>query len=98
MNPIYLVLGLGILALLLLSFFAVFRGKGKFTVKTKLGEASAEGENPPPATTVAKGVKVSGKAGRDIRAHSTGEGGVDVAAEAGGNIHATHKPETIPPK
>jgi hypothetical protein len=38
-----LVIGLSILALVVIAFFAVFRGKGKFKIKTKLREATAEG-------------------------------------------------------
>jgi hypothetical protein len=95
-------IGLGILALVVIAFFAVFRGKGKFRIKTILGEATAEGENENPAlpTTVAAGVKISGaQAGRDIQAHSTSAGGVDAEnAKAGRNIDATHSPGGPPPK
>jgi len=41
-------IGLGIIALVLLAFFAVFRQKGKFSLKWKDVEVSAEGENPSP--------------------------------------------------
>jgi hypothetical protein len=93
-----LLLALGLLALLAIAFFAVFRGKGKLSVKSRLGELRAEGENPPPPGAVAAGVKVSGEAGRDIRARSTSEGGVDVSAKAKGGIEATHEPGQPPPK
>src|SRR5881296_2148439 len=93
-------IGLGFLVLLLVAFFAVFRGRGKFSIKTKFGEAKAEGENPPLATAVPAGVKVSGAdAGGDVRAHSASAGGVDVEkAKAGGSITATHTPGAPPPK
>ena len=88
-----------VLALVVIAFFAVFRGKGKFQIKTKLGEASAEGENPLPPTTTAAGVKIKdAKAGRDIRAHSSGAGGVEIEnAKAKGTIEGTHSPGS-PPK
>ena len=34
-------IGLGILALVVIAFLAVFRRKGKFSIKTKLGEADS---------------------------------------------------------
>lgn len=93
-------IGLGIFALVVIAFFTVFRGKGKFRIKTILGEATGEGENPSPPSAVASGVKISGaQAGRDIYAHSSGAGGVDAEnAKAGGNIDATHSPGSPPPK
>ena len=89
-----------VLALLVIAFFSVFRGKGKFKIKTKLGEASAEGENPPPSTTTPAGVTIKGaEAGKDIHAHSFGAGGVELEkVKAKGNIDATHSPGDAPPK
>ena len=76
--PTAMLVGLGILALVVIAFFAVFRGKGKFSIKTKLGEAKAEGENPPLPTAVPAGVKGRGaQAGEELRARSPGPGGVD---------------------
>ena len=93
-------IALGIFALVILAFFAVFRGRGKFRLKTKFGEARAEGENPPPPTTVAAGVKIKdADAGRDLTAHSSGAGGVDLEkVKAKGGITATHTPGDSPPK
>lgn len=93
-------IGLGILALLVIAFFAVFRGKGKFHIKTRFGEAKAEGENPPPPTAVAAGVKIKdADAGRGVHAHSASEGGVDLEkVKAKGDIEATHTPGSAPPK
>ena len=91
---------LGIVALLLIAFFAVFRGKGKFSVKTGLVTVKAEGENPLPPKNVASGVKITGaEAGRDMTAISTGEGGVEMdKVKAKGNIDARHTPGASPPK
>jgi hypothetical protein len=94
-----LLIAVGILALLVIAFFAVFRGKGKFSLKTKLGEVKAEGENPPPPTSVAPGVHIKdAEAGRDIRAHSSGSGGVDLEKVKAhdGTIEATHAPGDSP--
>jgi hypothetical protein len=86
-----LLIGLGILALLAIAFFAVFRGKGKLNVKSPLGSLKAEGENPPPPATVPGGVKIKdAEAGRNIRAQSQGAGGVDLEkVKAKGDITAT---------
>ena len=46
-----ILIALGIMALVVLAFFAVFRQRGKFAIKTKLGEVSAEGENAPFTTS-----------------------------------------------
>lgn len=93
-------IGLIVLALVVIAFFAVFRGKGKFKIKTKLGEASAEGENPQPPTAVPEGVKVKGAdTGGKFTAHSGGSGGVDVEnVKAVGDFSATHTPGDSPPK
>jgi len=91
--------GLVILALLVIAFFSVFRGKGKFSIKTKLGEARAEGENPPPPTAVPAGVKVhEAEAGGTLRAQSTSSGGVDLAKVKAKEIDAAHNPSGAPPK
>lgn len=95
-NTTALVIALGILALVVVAFFAVFRGKGKFSIKSKLGEASAEGENP---TVVAAGVKIgSARAGETLRAHSSAVGGVELGQAEAKNIDATHAPGHSPPK
>lgn len=89
-------IGLGILALLVIAFFAVFRGKGKFTIKSRLGEATAQGENP---TTVASGVKIGkAEAGETLRAQSTSAGGVDVGEAKARNIDLSHTAGQPPPK
>jgi hypothetical protein len=92
-NQTFLI-ALGILALLIVCFFLVFRGQGKFKIKTKLGEANAEGENPPPPAKVVAGVSLKGaEAGRNLTAESMSEGGVGLeAVKAGGDLKATHKP------
>jgi hypothetical protein len=93
-------IGLGILAALILGFFYVFRGKGKFSLRTPFGQAKAEGENPPPLKAVAGGVRIKdAEAGRDVHAQSTGDGGVDLEkVRAKRDIHATHEPGGTPPK
>ena len=92
-------IGLGILALLLIAFFAVFRGKGRFKVKTQFGEATAEGENPP-VTSVPAGVRIrDADAGKNVHAHSGTSGGVDIEkVKAAGEIQATHSQPDSPPK
>ncbi len=91
------VIGLGIFALLIIAFFAVFRGKGKFTLKTRLGQVRAEGENP---ANVAAGVRIKdAEAVKGIHAHSASEGGVDLEkVKAKEGISATHIPGQPPPK
>jgi hypothetical protein len=86
-----LLIGLGILALLAIAFFAVFRGKGKLSVKSPLGNLNAEGKNPPLPAMVPGGVKIKdAEAGRNIRAQSQGAGGVDLEkVKAKGDITAT---------
>lgn len=93
-------LALGILALVVIAFFAVFRGRGSFRIKTKFGEASAEGENPPPPAKVAAGVSIDGaEAGRNLTAHSASEGGVGLkGVKAKGDLSATHEPGVPRPK
>ena len=93
-------IGAGILAVPVIGFFLVFRGKGKFSFKTKFGEVKAEGENPPPPKAVAGGVKIKdADAGRNLIAHSTSDGGVDLEkVKAKGDIKATHTPGESPPK
>ena len=93
-------IALGFCALVILAFFAVFRGRGKFSLKTIFGKVSAEGENPPPPAAVAAGVKIKdADAGRNVVAHSAGAGGVDLEkVKAKGGITATHTPGDSPPK
>jgi hypothetical protein len=93
-------IGLCILALIVIAFFTVFRGRGKVQIDTKFGKLKAEGENPPPATTIPAGVKVKDTtAGGSLIAHSSSEGGVDAeGAKAKGEIRATHSPGDPPPK
>jgi len=90
-----------ILALVAVGFFAVFRGKGKMHLKGPGGVSlKAEGENPTPPSSVPAGVKIKdAEAGRDLRAHSTGPGGVDLEkVKAKGGIDASHSPGSAPPK
>ena len=98
--PTVILIGLPVLAAAVIAFFAVFRGKGKFHIKTPLGEASAEGESPPPSTAVAAGVRIKdAEAGGNLRAHSTGSGGVDLEkVKATGDIDASSSPGVPPPK
>jgi hypothetical protein len=90
----------GIFSVLVIFFFTRFLGKGKFKVKVPFGEASAEGSNPPPPGTVPVGVKIKdAEAGKDVRAHSSGAGGVELEKViAAGHIEATHSPGDLPPK
>lgn len=94
------IVGLCILALVVVAFFTVFRGKGKFKIKTKFGEATAEGENPPVPTAVPGGVRIKdADAGGNLRARSTGVGGLDLEKiKAKGEIDAAHSPNDSPPK
>lgn len=89
-----------ILALLIVFFFIRFKGKGKFTIKTKLGEANAEGENESSPTAVPAGVSIKdGEAGRDVQAHSRGAGGVSLErVKAKQSLSASHLPDSHPPK
>ncbi|MCX6956153.1 MAG: hypothetical protein NTV51_28800 [Verrucomicrobia bacterium] len=93
-------IGGGMLVVLVLGFFYIFRGKGEFSLKTLFGSAKAKGENPPPAKTVASGVKIKeAEAGGDLTAHSSSEGGVELEkTKAKGGIKATHTPGASPPK
>jgi hypothetical protein len=93
-------IALGILALLTVAFFAVFRGRGKFQIESKLGNLKAEGEKPPPPSTLPAGVKLSKvEAGGGIVAHSTSAGGIDAeGVKARTDIRATHSPTEPPPK
>lgn len=93
-------IGLGILAVVVIFFFIRFGSKGKFRIKTKFGEAIAQGENSPPPAAVPAGVKIKdADAGRDLRAHSTGSGGVELErVKAKGHIEATNLPGDSPPK
>jgi hypothetical protein len=92
--------GLGILAVVVIFFFIRFGGKGRFRIKTKFGEANAQGENPPPPAAVPAGVKIrDAEAGRDLRAHSTSPGGVELEkVKAKGHIEASNSPGDSPPK
>ena len=93
-------IGVALLVALILGFFLVNRGKGKFSIKTPFGEAKAEGEPAPPPKAVPGGVKIKdADAGRNLTAHSSGEGGVDLEkVKAKGDIKATHTPGDSPPK
>ena len=94
-------IALGIVALVAIAFFAVFRGRGKVRLKGP-GEMSlkAEGENPPPPAAVPAGVRIKdAEAGQNLRAQSTGAGGVDLEkVKAKGDIEATSSPGSPPPK
>ena len=99
--PTIALIALGILALVAIAFFAVFRGKGNIQMKGPGGVSlKAEGENPPPPAAVPAGVKIKdAEAGRDLCAHSTGPGGVDLEkVKAKGDIDATSTPGNPPPK
>ena len=91
---------LAILALVVLAFLAVFRGKGEFSLKTIFGTVKAEGENPSPPKAVPGGVKITGaEAKQGVTALSTGEGGVVLEkVKTGGKIDARHTPGAAPPK
>ena len=81
-----MIIGLGILALALVAFFAVFRNKGKGKIKGPFGMGlEVEGSN---ETTTQPGVSVKdAQAGRNIRANdATGKGAVAQKLKAGGDI------------
>ena len=93
-------IGLGVLAILVIVFFLIFRGEGEFSLNTILGRVKAKGKNPPPPANVAGGVKIKdADAGRNLTAHNTGAGGVDLEkVKAKGDITATNTPGAPPPK
>jgi hypothetical protein len=98
------VIALGILALVAIAFLAVFRGKGSIDFKGLFGtRLKAKGENPSPPAAVPSGIKIEdAEAGQNLRAHSTGPGGVQlthVKAKTG-DIDATSSPGSgqPPPK
>jgi hypothetical protein len=95
-----ILIGLTVVAAVIVVFFWIFRGKGKFKIKTTLVEASAEGENSPPPLDIAGGVKIKGaEADGNIMASSGATGGVDLEnVKAKGNIEASHNPDVSPPK
>src|SRR4051812_47720337 len=95
-------IGLGVLVLAIIAFFAVFRGKGRFSIDTKFGKVKAEGENPPPPSAIASGVRMHDiDADRDVVGHSSSlAGGVDIekAKATKGSVKGTHTPGESPPK
>ena len=95
-------IGLGILVLAIIAFFAVFRGKGKFSIDTKFGKVKAEGQNPSPPSAVASGVKIRDvDAGQNVVGHSSSAaGGVDIekAKAKTGTVKGTHTPGEPSPK
>ena len=92
---------IAILALVAVAFFAVFRGKGKLQMKGPGGMSlKAEGENPAPPAAIPAGVRIKdAEAGQNVRAHSTGPGGVDLEkVKAKGDVEARSSPEGSAPK
>jgi hypothetical protein len=95
-------------ALLVVGFFAVFRGEGGLSIEfnwlKKVLKINAKGKNPPPTSaapttpTALSGVKMEEiEAGGDIDARS--DAGVDLKkAKAGGDIRATSSSHDPPPK
>jgi tetratricopeptide (TPR) repeat protein len=82
---------LGIAALLVLAFFAVFRYRGKFSIKTKLGEVTAEGENAPPAVVQEKQPNIHEGSSQKLGFGSTGIGQIGtgsnvIVAQSGANV------------
>src|SRR5258705_287900 len=95
-----IVIVMGILALVFVGFFAVFRSKGKGKIKGPFGTGlEVEGANDPPPAT---GVRIKdAEAGGSVRADNKGTGGVDLEkVKATGDITATNAPgqEQPPPK
>jgi len=62
--------GIGIAALVVLAFFAVFRYRGQLAFKTSFFKISAKGENAPPAPPVMSTDSVSVKAGQISAGHN----------------------------
>jgi len=93
---------LGIAALLVLAFFSIFRYRGKFSIKTKLGEVSAEGENAPPSLiSVEKQSQVNESSTQKIRGGTTeigqvGTGANVFVAQPGSNIIVQTGERAIP--
>ena len=87
-------IALGVLALVLIAFFAVFRSKGRFKAEGLGVKVQAEGENAPPAGagTSAPGVRIKNvEAGGNVRAEDHTGRGVDVegAKAIRGDVTAT---------
>jgi hypothetical protein len=90
-------IGLGIIALVFVAFFAVFRSKGKGKIKAPFGLGmEVEGRN---ESTSQPGVAVKhAQAGKNIRmSDATGKGAVGEKLKAGGDIDVSSSSES-PPK
>jgi hypothetical protein len=91
------VIVMGILALVFVAFFVVFRGKGKGKIKGLFGTGiEVEGANDPrPAT----GVRIKdAQAGGNILADNKGAGGVDLEkVKAARDITARNSPNQVEP-
>lgn len=82
-----LLIALCVCALISIAFFAVFRGKGKIAIESKLAKLTAEGENPIPSTSVIKMTEV--ESGGSIHAHNANGGIVELGrTKAGKDIIA----------
>jgi hypothetical protein len=91
-------IGLGILALVFIAFFAVFRNKGKGKIKGPFGMGlEVEGSNEPASQS---GVKIKdANAGENVRAKDSTGRGVDLEKiKAKGDIEATSSSGDPPPK
>lgn len=73
------VIGLSILAVVIIAFFLILRGKGKIWIKTLLGEMRVEGDNTQLPQSNSSIVRVKdAKAGRDLTVHSAGKAEIDI--------------------
>src|SRR5450759_1743453 len=99
-----ILIAFSIAGLLIVAFFSVFRYRGKFSIKTKLGEVSAEGENAPPVSIPSgKTSQVTETSTHKIRGGATeigqvGTGANVFVAQPGSNIIVQTGERAIPAK
>lgn len=82
-----------VLAIVLLVFFVRYGRKVRFSIKTMLGEASAEGGEKRSESDTS-GINIANtEVGRNLRATSKAEGGVKInKVKAKGDLTASHQP------
>ena len=93
-NTLAVVIVAAIFAGIVIFFFTRFLGKGKFKIKTALGEVSAEGSNPTTPSPAPAGLNIKDiQAGGNIRAKDeTGKGLSAEKLKADGDIDVSSSP------